>query len=32
MVKLIIKNNFKGELKVINNEKGLKFIILLNNF
>jgi two-component system, sensor histidine kinase and response regulator len=32
MVKLIVKNNFKGELKVMNNEKGLKFIILLNNY
>lgn len=32
MVKLIIENNFKGELKVMNIEEGLKFIILLNNF
>lgn len=32
MVKLIVKNNFNGELKVMNNEKGLKFIIVLNNF
>jgi two-component system, sensor histidine kinase and response regulator len=31
MVKLIIKNNFKGDLKIMNNENGLKFIILLNN-
>ncbi|MFA9239676.1 MAG: response regulator [Candidatus Paceibacteria bacterium] len=30
MVKLIIKNNFQGELKIMNN-KGLKFIILLNS-
>lgn len=30
MVKLIIKNNFNGELKVMNTEKGLKFIILLD--
>ena len=27
MVNLIVKNNFKGELKVMNGEKGLKFII-----
>lgn len=32
MVKLIVKNNFNGELKVMNNERGLKFIIVLNNF
>jgi two-component system, sensor histidine kinase and response regulator len=32
MVKLIVKNNFNGELKVMNTEKGLKFIIVLNNF
>lgn len=31
MVRLIIENNFKGELKVMNSENGLKFIILLNN-
>ncbi len=31
MVRLIIENNFKGELKVINSDNGLKFIILLNN-
>ena len=30
MVKLIVKNNFNGELKVMNSEKGLKFIILLD--
>lgn len=30
MVKLIIKNNFNGELKVMNTEKGLKFIILFD--
>lgn len=30
MVNLIIKNNFKGELKVMNTNQGLKFIILLN--
>lgn len=32
MVKLIIKNNFKGELKLINSEKGLKFIITLDSY
>jgi two-component system, sensor histidine kinase and response regulator len=31
MVKLIIKNNFKGDLKVMNSENGLKFMIVLNN-
>lgn len=31
MVNLIIKNNFKGELKLMNSEKGLKFIIVLNH-
>jgi signal transduction histidine kinase len=31
MVQLIIKSTFKGELKLINSEKGLKFIIALNN-
>ena len=30
MVKLIVKNNFNGELKVMNNQKGLKFIILFD--
>ena len=29
---LIIKNNFKGELKLINSEKGLKFIITLDSY
>ena len=31
MVKLIIKNNFKGDLKIMNSENGLKFMIALNN-
>ncbi len=29
MVKLIIKNNFSGDLKIINSKNGLKFIIFL---
>ena len=32
MVKLIIMNNFKGELKLVNSEKGLKFIIMLDSY
>lgn len=32
MVKLIIKNNFNGELEVLNTQKGLSFIIFLENY
>ena len=32
MVKLIIKNSFDGELEVLNTQKGLSFIIFLENY
>lgn len=32
MVKLIIKNSFNADLKVLNSENGLKFIIFLENY
>lgn len=32
MVKLIVKNSFHGDLKVLNSDEGLKFIIFLENY
>ncbi len=32
MVKLIIKNSFESELKVLNTQRGLSFIIFLENY
>ena len=32
MVKLIIKNSFESEIKLLNTQKGLSFIIFLENY
>jgi two-component system, sensor histidine kinase and response regulator len=32
MVKLVVKNSFNGDLKVVNSNTGLKFIIFLENY